>query len=225
MTDDYPHWETTGPWKPLEAAVTDLAFHSHPDPPGQALTWLCKGVWKARGDWKWWAWVRAIYMTEQSGTIPSDRWTHLAEANAKGVTEWVSGKPLPTFGNGYSFPGKVPTFETAHFDWQNNASETALLIGPGEEWFCATNIEVAWTKADSSPTPPATETRNLGGRPPTWDWEAAALAMAGRHFVDVWKPATVADVVRALQDWAMQSGQDLPDATAKPHAKRIFEAI
>ena len=72
--------------------------------------------------------------------------------------------------------------------------------------------------AGMSPSP-------TGGRPPKWDWTEATLAMAGRCYVEGWKPATVAEVVRAMQEWATDNDQDLPDATARPHAKRMFEAF
>lgn len=213
-------------WRPLSEAVTELAFDGHPDAPTEALRKLCEGEWMAYGKWTWWAWAGAIFQSERTDTIPTERWRGLEAARNRGLDGWKDGRPLPTFANGYSFKSELPHWETAKWDWATNSFTTALLIEPErEECFCAFDIDV-WPvqKTEHPPVPPSAPS-NEGGRPPKWDWEAAALAMAGRHFVDVWKPATVAEVVRALQDWASDNGQDLPDATAKPHAKRIFEAI
>jgi hypothetical protein len=113
------------------------------------------------------------------------------------------------------------------WNWRSGQFQTALMTAPGRaEWFYAFDILVAFPPAPLSPkVSPTTESPDKGGRPPVWDWEEAALKMAGLHYRGDLQPRTIADVVRALQDWAGETGKELTDSTARPHAKRILEAI
>lgn len=214
--------------RPLKDAVADLAFQGHFDAPAEALRRLCLGEWRAHGDWIWQAWMGEPYSIRRNGEIPVEKWEVLRQAQATGLTDLKEGECLPRFSDESNFPDhRHITREFAAWFWSESMFETALLIGPDrEERFAAINIEICEPQQTTPPVETSgSEPPNKGGRPPIWDWEAAALAMAGLYFVDVWKPANVADVVRALQDWASEGGQDLPDATARPHAKQIFEAI
>ena len=220
-------------WLPLSEAVTKLALGGDRDAPAEALRSLCEGKWVAQGEWKWWAWAGEIYEAEGHGLIPAERWTSLQG----GIDRGFDGAPLPTFSNGWSFAANLPHFEIGRWNWRQNSFEYALLSEPDrEDCFCVRDIFV-WVSPpektslpsepalSSAPSSQASLAVNKGGRPPVADWEAAALMMAGRYYRGELKPATVADVVRALQEWASESGNDLADATAKPHAKRIFDAF
>lgn len=224
-------------WKSLHDAVTDLALGGHRDAPAEALRSLCEGQWVAQGEWKWWAYAGEVYQTEGQGIISAERWKCLKGGMDRQITPWANAAPLPTFSDGFSFAEKLPHFEQAEWYWRNNRFEYALLSEPDrEDCFCVRDIYVCvlppvtttlpLEPALASATPSrASSAVNKGGRPPVADWEAAALEMAGRYYCGELKPATVADVVRALQEWASESGNDLADATAKPHAKRIFDAF
>lgn len=227
-------WENEVNWQELQEAVTDLALAGHQDAPAEALRRLCDGEWIAQGNWNWKAWFGAVFTTQRDELITADRWKGLRDGIARGLLPWDSGALLPMLGNEFIFGRDLPNQERVSWFWRHSRFETALLTGPNrEEWFSAVDIYVCEPPPPFEPeeaqspltAEPTASISSKGGRPPIWDWEAAALVIAGRYFVDVWKPANVAEVVRALQDWASENGQDLPDATAKPHAKRIFEAI
>ena len=219
---------TPADWRPLGEAVTDLALEGHLDAPTEALRRLSAGEWTAQGEWRWVAWLGACFDTEREGLIPRDRWIGLRDGLARGLNAMPGGEPLPIFSNGYTFDRELPHFELAEWSWQYDRFETALVMGPGrEEWFSAVSINV-WGRASSVllQEVPAVAVPSKGGRPPTWDWEAAALAMSGRFYLGDLKPQTIADVVRALQEWASSGGgPDMSDAAARPHAKRILEAF
>ena len=228
-------WVTLVPYEPLADAITDLALNGHPDAAAEALQRLCDGSWQASGHWKWWAWANAAYEKEGQSTIPPYRWQALQDGLVRGIDgnafTLVTGKALPTFSNGYTF-GHLFEFSHEEVVWFPQKSEfrTALVTGPDrEEVFSAWQIEVVATPAICPPTVtiamPEGGPRNRGGRPPVVEWEAAALAMAERFYRGDFKPRNIADVVRGLQDWASEQGQDLAEATARPHAKRYFEAF
>ena len=228
-------------WRALIDAVTALAFQGIPNAPGEALRRLCIGEWEARGEWGWTACGGVTYLTSENGLIPAKRLQALKDGLAKGLLgcdhdeiKWRLAseqsvrfsvpKPLPFLG---SLGPQAPNEEMAEWAWQEDRLETALLTETGqEEWFWAVSIEVCETPQTASlPAPRAITATNKGGRPPAADWEEAALVMAGRYYRGELKPATTAEVLRALQDWAAAGGLDLPDATARPHAKRIFDAF
>ena len=215
-------------YRSLESAVTDLAFEGHHDAPGEALRRLCEGEWLADGQWKWRAWAGAIFQTEGTGRIPAARWSGLQLALMSGLDGFTLGQPLPTFSNGFSFRDEMPHYETADWGWCFNRFETAMLIGPDrEEWFHAVDISICVTPGIVSfPATPAIEPSLKGGRPPKWDWIEATLAMAGLYHLGDLKPATVADVIKAIQGWASSGGMDEPpDSTARPYATRILQAF
>lgn len=215
-------------WLTLSDAVTDLALAGDPDAPTEALRRLCEGEWRAQGHWQWSAWAGAVYETERVGMIPPERWQALQVGLARGISRGQKGEPLPTLSNRFSFARELPDHEVVNWYWHLDRFETALLVGPDrEEAFSANNIEVhEMPKPVCLPVPPEGAPANKGGRPPTWDWEAAALAMAGQFYLGDLKPKTVADVVRALQEWASSGGApEISDAAARPHAKRMFEAF
>ena len=227
-------------WTSLSNAVGNLALTGSADPPGEALRLLCEGEWVATGTLKVHIWAGSPFSNLQSDTITVERWQALREAIARGLDDDPEGPAingrhaLPGLGDRRKFPN-LATIERefSWYFWQESCFATALLTSPGrEEYFEAQGIEVAvassliesienLARVDSPTTGPLSK----GGRPPAADWEAGALAMAGRYYRGELKPATVADVVRALQEWASESGNDLADATAKPHAKRIFDAF
>ena len=220
-------------WQSLHDAVTNLALGGRRDAPAEALHRLCEGQWIAQGEWRWWACAGEVYESEGQGVIPVERWKCLSD----GIDRGFEGAPLPTFSNGYFFAAELPHYEIGRWSWRQNRFEYALLSEPDrEDCFCVQDIYVCVSPpvATTLPLEPALASArpsrassavNKGGRPPVADWEAAALEMAGRYYRGELKPATVADVVRALQEWATESGNDLADATAKPHAKRIFDAF
>ncbi len=220
-------WTPAG-WRPLGEAVTDLALEGNLDAPAEALRRLSAGEWTAQGEWRWVAWLGACFDAERDGLIPRDRWIGLRDGLARGLNAMPGGKPLPTFSNGYTFDRELPHFELAEWSWQYDRFETALVIGPDrEEWFSAVSIHV-WNAGSpvSRQQAPAVAVVSKGGRPPTWDWEAATLAMAGRFYVGDLKPRTVAEIIRALQEWASSVGEaEMSDAAARPHARRMFDAF
>ncbi|MBX9801581.1 MAG: hypothetical protein K2Y04_02315 [Caulobacteraceae bacterium] len=220
---DVTHWV----WNDLREAINTLAFDGHPDASREALRRLCEGEWVAQGDWQWAAWAGEIHEVERTAMIPLERWKGLRDGLARGLAPWPDGNPLPTFSNGYSFGRDLPHFEKAEWDWQKNRMETALLLGPDrEEWFSASCIVVCDPPRKFPELLPLVDATNEGGRPPKWNWEAAALAIAGQFYLGNLKPKTVADVVRALQEWASSGGApEMSDAAARPHAKRMFEAF
>lgn len=228
-------------WRALSDAVTALAFQGIPNAPGEALRRLCVGDWRAQGSWEWTACGVATYQASENSLIPTKRFEALKEGLAKRLPGYDHDEIKWHLASGQSvrfcLPGqlpflsslgpKAPSEEMAEWAWRYDRFETALLTEAGqEEWFSAVSIEVCETPQTASPPAPlAVTTTNKGGRPPAADWEDAALVMAGRYYRGELKPATTADVLRALQDWAAASGLDLPDATARPHAKRIFDAF
>lgn len=237
-------WQPGEPiWTPLSDAVTKLTFEGYPDAPAEALRRLCEAEWVALGSWEYDVWQGEEFSTELYGGIEAGDWEHLKVALARGLEEGgESGKPLPRFAAPSLFRREkavrnFPRSEMAAWRWRENQFEFAISMErQAEQRFVAREIIVTpaithWTPpalfrqleastpvAGRSPTP-------TGGRPPTCDWVAAALAMSGRFYLGELKPKTIADVVRALQEWASESGIDLADATAKPHAKRIFDAF
>lgn len=221
-------------WTSLSNAVGNLALTGSADPPGEALRLLCEGYWVATGSLKLRIWAGSRFSSNQADTITVERWQALREAIARGLDDDLNGgHDLPALGDRRKFPDVVAVDrEMASYIWQVSCFATALRTSPGrEEYFSAQDIQVAvastlfesenLARVDGS----TTGALSKGGRPPAADWEAGALAMAGRYYRGELKPATVADVVRALQEWASESGKDLADATAKPHAKRIFDAF
>lgn len=222
-------------WTSLSNAVGNLALTGSADPPGEALRLLCEGYWVATGSLKLRIWAGSQFSSDLADTITVERWQALREAIARGLDDDRNGgHELPALGNRRKFPDVIAVErEMASYIWQASCFATALLTSPGrEEYFSAQDIQVAVasTLFDSIENParvdsPTAGQLSKGGRPPAADWEAGALAMAGRYYRGELKPATVADVVRALQEWASESGNDLADATAKPHAKRIFDAF
>lgn len=216
-------------WTPLPDVVATMAFMGNPDAPSEALRRLCEGQWASRGDWKYDACIDDVRLARRgSGPIGSERWIVLRDALARGLTFEGKGKRLPFLGDEIEFPEVQVKRERAHWSWDGALFETALLItAKNEERFVAVGIEICLKPPTPSvPQVPLVKSRNLGGRPPTWDWEAAALAMAGQFYLGDLKPKTVADVVRALQDWASSGGApEMSDAAARPHAKRMFEAF
>lgn len=215
-------------WRALSDAVTDLALAGDLDAPAEALRRLCDGEWVARGRWQWSAWAGAVYETEREGIIPPERWQALKDGLTRGISRGFKGEPLPTLSNGFSFARKLPEHERVNWYWHFDRFETALLIAPDrEESFSAHDIEVhEMPQPASVPVSPEGAPANKGGRPATWDWEAAALAMSGRFYLGDLKPKTIADVVRALQEWASSGGApEMSDAAARPHAKRMFGAF
>jgi hypothetical protein len=213
----------------LNDAVTDLAFQGFSDPPGEAIRRLCAGEWVAEAKLSWRVWAGTNYQRDQRGIVPVERWQGLRDALARKLDlPWGDSEPLPNLGDRTIFADELPDSEFAEWDWRHRRFETALLIAPGkEEWFSAIDIHVGFApSAVPSPTAsPAAESPDKGGRPSFGDWEAAALKMAGLYFAGDLKPKTVADVIRALQDWADAEGKDLKEGTARPHAKAIFNAI
>ncbi|MBU4138297.1 MAG: hypothetical protein KJ690_17985 [Alphaproteobacteria bacterium] len=216
-------------FRPLGDAVTDLALQGCSDPPGEAIRRLCAGEWVAEAKLSWRVWAGTNYQKERRGIVPVKRWEGLRDALARKLDlPWGDSEPLPNLGDRTIFADELPDTECAVWDWKHRRFETALLIAPGrEEWFSAIDIHVGFaTSALPSPSAsPSAESPDRGGRPPLWDWEEAALEMAGRNFDGDLKPETIADVVRALQEWAGETGRSLSHSTAYPHAKRIFEAI
>lgn len=222
-------------WTSLSNAVGNLALTGSADPPGEALRLLCEGYWVATGSLKLRIWAGSIFSSNQADTITVERWQALREAIARGLDDDLNGgHELPALGDRRKFPDVVAVDrEMASYIWRGSCFATALLTSPGrEEYFSAQDIQVAvastlFESIENLPRVDGSTAGALskGGRPPAADWEAGALAMAGLYYRGELKPATVADVVRALQDWASESGNDLADATAKPHAKRIFDAF
>lgn len=213
----------------LNDAVTDLAFQGCSDAPDEAIRRLCAGEWVAEARLSWRVWAGTSYQKDQRGLVPVERWQGLRDAMARKLDlPWGDSEPLPNLCDRTIFADGLPDAERAEWDWRNCRFETALLIAPGrEEWFSAIDIQVGFApSAVASPTAsPAAKSPDKGGRPPFGDWEAAALKLAGLYFVGDLKPKTVADVIRALQDWADAEGKDLSEGTARPHAKVIFNAI
>ncbi|WP_426039677.1 hypothetical protein [Brevundimonas sp. DC300-4] len=223
-----------GGYYPLKDAVEQLAFEGHPDPSGEMLRRLCAGEWTAFGHWSWVVWAGDTFQQHRYGVIPVERWEGLNDALARGVSIEGGGKLLPNFSDESRFPKGSPWEEMASWEWRDGQFRMALLLGPNnEEWFVADEIDVREQRLLSGPEDAATPplegptglTTNRGGRPPATDWEAAVLAIAGRYYRGDFKPGSVADIIRALQDWAVASGLELPDTTARPHARRIFEAF
>lgn len=227
-------------WTSLSNAVANLAVAGAVDPPGEGLNMLCEGEWIATGHLTVSIWAGSAFSTEQSDTIPAERWQSLRDALARGLGDGLDqtlpteGDLLPIFSEGrvFSFIRDVKR-ERAIYNWSASYFSTALLIGSErEEYFAAEHIEVACRSplidsigALARPDGSTIGQLGRGGRPPATDWVEAALAMAGLYHLGDLKPATVADVLRALQDWASAKGQELPDATARPYAKRIFRTF
>lgn len=226
-------------WDTLHAAVSALAFAGELDPPAEALRRLCEGEWLAGGDWELNVWAGAAYTKSCNEIIPSERWQALRDGLAKGLLdgpfEETNGKPLPIISDGRTFAGVSGIErEFVFWSWRQGAFETAYLTAPDrEEHFSARNIHVTSVSGPASPTN-FTGSRqkqlpgaalSMGGRPPAADWEAAALELAGRYYRGDFKPATIAEVARALHAWASEKEQTLSEATARTHAKTIYEAF
>jgi hypothetical protein len=213
----------------LNDAVTDLAFQGCSDPMGETIRRLCAGEWVAEAKLSWRVWAGTHYQKEQRDFVPIERWQGLRDALTRKLDlPWGDSEPLPNLGDRTIFADGLPGSECAEWDWRNCRFETALLTAPGrEEWFSAIDIHVglAPSAPPSLSSSPAIDVPDKGGRPTKCDWEAAALEMARLCFIGDLKPKTVADVIRALQEWADQKGIDLSEGTARPHANAIFAVI
>jgi hypothetical protein len=216
-------------WTPLPDVVAAMAFKGHPDAPSEALRRLCEGQWASRGDWRYDACIDAVPLAGRgSGPIGSERWIVLRDALARGLTFEREGKRLRFLGDEIQFPEGQVKRERAQWGWDGAAFETALLItAKNEERFVAAGIEICIEPLGPSvPQLPLVQSRNLGGRPPTWDWEALLLAMAGRCYVEGWAPASQAEVIKAMQEWTSEQGLPEPSpSVARPKARAFFEAF
>ncbi len=215
-------------WRPLREAVTSLAFDGHIDPPAEALRRLCEGEWIAHAGWKSDIWAGAAFSSRDIGILRREQWQGLKQALGRGLSLLEDGEPLPNFGEGNAFPNVIGVDrEMAFWGWDTNSFCTALLTRPDrEERFIAMEIFVREPELVEAPSalPEVTGT-NWGGRPSAINWEIAALEMSGRYYRGDFKPATIADVARALHAWASEKGQVLSEATARTHAKTIFDAL
>jgi hypothetical protein len=216
-------------WTPLPDVVATMAFLGDPDAPSEALRKLCEGQWASRGRWRYDACIDDVYLAGRgSGRIGSERWIVLRNALARGLTAEKEGKRLPFLGDEIEFPEIQVKRERAVWGWNSALFETALLItAKNEERFVAIDIEICIQPLGPSvPQLPLVQSRNLGGRPPTWDWEALLLAMAGRCYVEGWAPASQAEVIKAMQEWTSEQGLPEPSpSVARPKAKAFFDAF
>jgi hypothetical protein len=169
--------------------------------------------------------TRSIRKRAGSGLLLS--WAKLSRCHGRGRYTDVADAELP------------PEFWLAGYtggDW--SAGDFEMLVGDRQgyrfqKWqafgvmFDRAGIEAMLASAPiaEGQMQQAEDESNGGGRPHALDWEVAALEMAGRYYCGDLKPNSIADVIRAIQQWAKLPDGGPPDPTVRPHAKRIFEAF
>ena len=223
--------------KALGIVVSKLGMAGLARPQDAVLSLLCNGELVARGDFHWQKFEGGHHhrLNGNANAIVPQRWISLADIMEKERQELAEGRwplgpvNLPQLGLSgcaayeWSFPENQIGTATC------SAGAAVITDGHIEELFWAWEIEV-WPKCIFEPTPePATNLApvppNAGGRPPVANWMDAALELAGRQYRGDFKPATVAEVTRALREWLDDQGIHLSDSTIRPHAKRIFVAL
>ena len=217
----------------LSDTVNELAYSGDPRASDSALSLLSSGKLTATGHYRWRRFLGEHNQNDGQGVIPVRRLQVLQEGLAMPRDRFGSLPKvnLNAMSFVYSESGEYPV---AEWDWGNSRFSSATATGDlfendhCEEWFSAWKIEIFPPKHDDVPvalttlSAPSVET-NGGGRPTALDWEAAALEMAGRYYRGDLKPKSIADVTRAIQEWADGAHGGPSDSTVRPHANRIFE--
>ena len=225
--------EVTPKTRSLADLISELALNGHHHASNSVLTLLSGSKLSAIGDFKWLGFLGEHHQNEGRGEIPARRWQFLQKGLAMPRDAWgaVPNVSLEVISLVRNDAQELPV---ADWNWRDSRFSTATAIGElfdddvFEEWFSAWEIEVypSMPDADATNLPPASAFEaNSGGRPPALDWEAAALEMAGRYYRGDLKPKSVADVIRAIQDWAGGANGEPPDTTVRPHAKLMYEAF
>lgn len=203
------------------------------------LSWLHQGVLTARADPKKYRFQRQIYTGlgdtgwEDEAEIFQQE-TALGDDNIIPATFWWG--VLNTVGPFYSF-NDDPSWEFGFFpcNWGSYA-EGSRYPTKGDSYWEGRVEDVEFRLAELPSKAPNlgghTQASQIfpslgekGGRPPVLNWELAALEMAGRFYRGDLKPRTIADVIRAIQQWADLPDGGPPDDTIRPHARAILQAF
>lgn len=219
----------------LSEAVTDLALEGDSKPADTILKLLAAGKLTADAIWRWRAYVRfEHYQKDVQTVIPTQRWQSLLQIKTE-----MESTPFEVSYDPNVNLIELGMGETEQFTWEWRNSRFSYAVASegdwpvnSEEWFSAEEIELlppepgtAFLTGAQTVSPALTIESNGGGRPTALDWEAAALEMAGRYYRGDLKPETIADVIRAIQEWAGGANGGPTDSTVRPHAKQIFEAF
>lgn len=231
-----PDGEQFHPGMMLSQLISRLVMEGAVKPQDTVLELLSQGKLLARGDYQWRKYDgdRHYQLEGVAAPIKQRHWQILAELSAAELTRQFSDvwqEQFVTLDN-------LGLGQCSEYEWQpleNSFSTASLIEDPlwtgamdQEEWYSVREIEVWPLFAEQNEIGDSLEPAapiNRGGRPPAADWEAAALEMAGRYYRGDLKPATIADVVRALADWLAERGIHPSDSVLRTHAKPIFDAF
>jgi hypothetical protein len=126
--------------------------------------------------------------------------------------------------NGTTSPVPPDCLTRATIDWTNSRIDSTLppavggFGGPVE-----VDRQTLLANAGDAPKAPG----KGGGRPPKWDWEAAAIdVIMVIYGGGVREPERQADVERLLHEWFINAvGEAAAESEIRRHAKKLFEGF